>query len=93
MIKEYLKRVTSPPQPKIVKEPKKAHEPPFKLTEDEFIDMASEYQGFCLSCKIIHDCLEKDSVKYYCPECKQNAVYSVQELLGMGKISIVKRVV
>jgi predicted RNA-binding Zn-ribbon protein involved in translation (DUF1610 family) len=60
----------------------------FKMTVEEFRAASDGYEGRCVICGATRYNCEPDARKYDCPECGENAVYGLEELLIMGKIEI-----
>jgi len=60
-----------------------------EMTEAEYREADSDYQGYCSHCKeLTHDSCEPDAHKYECPVCERKTVYGIQEALLMGLITI-----
>ena len=54
-----------------------------------FAQCVEDYKGFCIYCGEEHDCIEPDARKYQCENCNKAGVYGTEELLIMGRITIV----
>ena len=65
--------------------------PPVKFSMDTvtFEQYREDYKGFCIYCGSEHDCIEPDARKYQCENCNKAGVYGTEELLIMGRITIV----
>jgi predicted RNA-binding Zn-ribbon protein involved in translation (DUF1610 family) len=59
-----------------------------EMTEEEFLEIQSAYQGVCASCGEIRDCTEPDAEDYECEACGENTVVGVDNALIMGIIEI-----
>jgi len=60
-----------------------------QMSEEEYLDLVNEQMGLCLSCGAERECCEPDARHYDCPECGENEVFGVEELLMEGKIEFV----
>lgn len=58
------------------------------MTEDEYQELADNYQGICISCKEIADECEPDAEKYDCDACLKPTVYGADIALENGYIDI-----
>jgi len=61
-----------------------------KLTESTFRHLANEYQGICVYCGSAQDGCEPDARRYECEECGTKTVYGTEELLLMGRLTLVE---
>jgi len=68
---------------KIIKPPVK-----FKMDTVIFEQYCEDYKGFCIYCGEEHDCIEPDARKYQCENCGKAGVYGTEELLLMGRLTI-----
>ena len=62
------------------------------LTEDSLAEIFSDSvsPGFCVACGATDDGpVEPDACKYRCGECRQPAVYAIQELTIHGRLVLV----
>lgn len=64
--------------------------PPVKIAMDSktYQQCCEEYKGFCIYCGAEHDCIEPDARKYQCENCNKAGVYGTEELLLMGRLTI-----
>lgn len=60
-----------------------------EMCESEYMDACEEYLGRCLACGAERGCCEPDARQYLCEECDENEVYGIEELLLMGRITII----
>lgn len=61
----------------------------FKLSEEEYKDLASDNGGYCLKCGEEAYGVEPDARRYECEECGERGVYGIGELLMMGQIQFI----
>jgi hypothetical protein len=60
----------------------------FKMTEDEYSLLTSEYMGLCISCGAERDSCEPDATEYECECCEKKTVYGAEELMLMERIKL-----
>ena len=61
----------------------------FTYGEDEFREASDASLGLCLGCGVEAEGCEPDARKYTCEACGEARVYGLEELLVMGRITIV----
>lgn len=57
------------------------------MTEQDFREYRNDDGGFCIKCGADAYGVEPDARRYECEGCGANAVYGIEELLMMGKIT------
>jgi len=58
------------------------------LTPEEFTELQSEGGGICFACQERTYGIEPDARRYRCPECNEEQLYGIDELLLMGELDI-----
>lgn len=61
----------------------------FEMSEREFASSSEESMGICLNCGESRDECEPDAENYECYECGTQSVFGVEQLLLIGRITIV----
>lgn len=91
LIDKLLSRI-EPPKEKtmLTKVLKDSNMKKITLTEFDFRWKDNNHEGICLNCGAEHPDIEPSAKKYECIECFEFKVYSVANLLIMGKIEIVE---
>jgi hypothetical protein len=60
----------------------------FKITQEQYEDLAEGYGGICLSCgSTQYGEVEPDAEDYACDACGENKVYGIEQALISGRIA------
>lgn len=60
-----------------------------RMTEDQYHHHNDMMEGICLTCGAVRGCCEPDARHYPCEECEESNVFGVEELMLMGKITLI----
>lgn len=60
----------------------------YKMSEADYLQGTESYEGICLACGAIAECVEPDVDDYECGSCGSLSVHGLEEALLMGHIEI-----
>ena len=75
---------------KVVKNPETGKTQRVEATEQEYRAANDDMTGICIRCGLEQGPVEPDAERYECEDCQMPSVYGAEQLLLMGRLTIVE---